>query len=128
MEGGENQPVKLFSRAAKNPAEVCVAATADRHLPRPTREPRERRLGRAAIAAAGSRDEASDVVRDAVRVDEGVLVRPTTLDAIRSVGDHVLAHDTAQCVVIRADRCGHDIGLFLRHECRLYLTRHHAIR
>ena len=80
------------------------------------------------MAAAGSRDEAADVVRDAVRVDEGVLVRPTALDAIRSVGDHVLAHDTAQCVVIGVARCGHEIDLFLRHVCRLYLTRHLTIR
>ncbi len=80
------------------------------------------------MAAAGSRDEAPDVMRDAVRVDEGVLVRPTAVRAVRSVGDHVLAHDTAQCVVISADRSGHEIGLFLRHACRLYLTGHLAIR
>lgn len=80
------------------------------------------------MAAAGSRDEAADVVRDPVRVDEGVLVRLTSLDAVRSVGDHVIAHGTAQCVVIRVARCGHEISLFLRHACRLYLTRHLTIR
>lgn len=80
------------------------------------------------MTAAGSRHEAADVVRDAVRVDEGVLVRPTAFRAARSVGDLVIADDTAQCVVIGADRCGHEIGLFLRHVCRLYLTRYLAIR
>ena len=80
------------------------------------------------MAAAGRREEAADVVRDTMRVDEGVRVRPATLRAARSVGDLVFAHDTAQCVVIRVDRCGQEIGLFLRHRCRLYLTEHLAIR
>src|SRR5207244_3859393 len=100
LENGEDQPVELLSREPEDPTQMRMAAPADRDLPGPAGEPRERRLGGTDVNAARRRREAPDVVLDAGGVHERVLVRPTHLHAAAPIGDPVIAYDAPQRVVV----------------------------
>ncbi len=100
LQRGEDQRVKPVVRAKKTPAEVCVALAADRDLPRPAGEPRERVLRRPDGRAAGSGAIATHVMHDPGGVDEGVLVRPGHLDPMAAIGDPVIANTAAHRVIV----------------------------
>lgn len=120
--------MKLVSRAAEDPTKMGAALGADRDLPAPAGEPRERLFGRSDVDATGSGDEAAEVVDDPRGVDEVVLVRPTAFGAIAPIGDPVATHTAAQRVIVASARVALILGLFFRHACRVYLTRTIAIR
>src|SRR5207302_9015923 len=92
---GDDQAVKLRAGVAIDPAEVRAAARACGELPGPAGKPRERGLGLAEVAAPRRHRVAGDVMDEAVRVDERVLVRAGHLDAVRDVGDAVTAGGAA---------------------------------
>src|SRR5690606_39018804 len=69
-------------------------------LPGPAREPRERGLRRAEVAATGGDAEATDVVHESARVDERVLVRAVHLDPVIVIGDALAARGADERALI----------------------------
>src|SRR5262245_35750700 len=77
---GHDQAVKLLAPVSVDPADVSSASRADRDLPRPSRKPRERILGRSEVNATRCRIETTNAVVEASWIDEHVLVSARHLD------------------------------------------------